>query len=247
MLAPDQELTEPTELLKFRESRGLVLSRLRRDIADDGAWLQNDLVQEYMVPNGLRKLLISRRLLTDGTVEMLMVWKSCGRDFRDVDSSALLFLHRAIQLTPADEIAPAVSWAGESRSETILEFLLKGWSSKRIADTVGMSTCSVRACEALLYQRYRVANAAELTALMHALPRALGVVGSQMHLSARQKETLWWLGSGAPERDISLAMGISFHTVHQYVKALYSIFKVSSRIELLAKVISLGSFENRVG
>jgi DNA-binding CsgD family transcriptional regulator len=56
-------------------------------------------------------------------------------------------------------------------------------------------------------------------------------------LSRREKQTLEALLSGASEKQIAAKLGLSPHTVHQYVKAIYRAFTVQSRAELLARVL----------
>ena len=53
-------------------------------------------------------------------------------------------------------------------------------------------------------------------------------------LSPRQAETLKLLLQGQSEKQVARALGVSVHTVHVYVKAIYRRFDVSSRAELLA-------------
>jgi DNA-binding NarL/FixJ family response regulator len=54
-------------------------------------------------------------------------------------------------------------------------------------------------------------------------------------LSPRMQETLVSLLGGDSEKQAAAKLGVSQHTVHVYVKALYKRFDVSSRSELLAK------------
>ena len=54
-------------------------------------------------------------------------------------------------------------------------------------------------------------------------------------LSPRQEQTLKHLLDGASEKQVARKLGLSQHTVHGYVKALYRRYGVSSRAELLAK------------
>lgn len=54
-------------------------------------------------------------------------------------------------------------------------------------------------------------------------------------LPPRLQQTLAELAAGASEKQVSLKLGISRHTVHNYVKALHRRLGVSSRGELLAK------------
>ena len=53
-------------------------------------------------------------------------------------------------------------------------------------------------------------------------------------LSPRESQTLGRLLKGFSEKQIALALSISRHTVHIYVKQLYRRFRVNSRSELLA-------------
>jgi FixJ family two-component response regulator len=53
-------------------------------------------------------------------------------------------------------------------------------------------------------------------------------------LAPRLEETLRALMTGASEKQIADGLGVSTHTAHQYVKALYRRFDVSSRPELMA-------------
>ena len=60
-------------------------------------------------------------------------------------------------------------------------------------------------------------------------------------LSPRQAETLNLLLQGQSEKQVARALGVSVHTVHVYVKALYRRFGVSSRAELLALHMRAGA------
>jgi DNA-binding CsgD family transcriptional regulator len=59
-------------------------------------------------------------------------------------------------------------------------------------------------------------------------------------LTPRLKQTLDLLLAGDTERRVAQRMRISIHTVHDYVKALYQHFGVSSRSELMARWIQSG-------
>jgi hypothetical protein len=56
-------------------------------------------------------------------------------------------------------------------------------------------------------------------------------------LPPRLRETLSGLARGLGEKQLAAAMGLSPHTLHEYVKALHRRFGVSSRGELLARVL----------
>jgi DNA-binding CsgD family transcriptional regulator len=57
-------------------------------------------------------------------------------------------------------------------------------------------------------------------------------------LSPRLLQTLDALLKGQPEKQIASDLGISPHTVHDYVKVLYRKYGVNSRAELLALVLA---------
>jgi DNA-binding CsgD family transcriptional regulator len=59
-------------------------------------------------------------------------------------------------------------------------------------------------------------------------------------LSPRERETLRHLLTGTTEKEIAAGMGLSIHTVHQYVKRIYAQFGVTSRNALLLQCLSLG-------
>jgi DNA-binding CsgD family transcriptional regulator len=54
-------------------------------------------------------------------------------------------------------------------------------------------------------------------------------------LSPRMEQTLRTLLSGDSEKQVAARLGLSHHTVHVYVKAIYRKYGVSSRGELLAQ------------
>lgn len=54
-------------------------------------------------------------------------------------------------------------------------------------------------------------------------------------LAPRHVQTLALLLDGFSEKEIARRLGISPHTVHQYIKDLYKRYAVSSRAELLAR------------
>lgn len=58
-------------------------------------------------------------------------------------------------------------------------------------------------------------------------------------LSPRLSQTLQRLLAGDSEKQIARHMGVSPHTVHVYVEALYRHFDVSSRGELLARFVRM--------
>ncbi|MGN6367970.1 MAG: response regulator transcription factor [Phycisphaerae bacterium] len=59
-------------------------------------------------------------------------------------------------------------------------------------------------------------------------------------LAPRLRQTLEYLLAGHTERQVALKMSLSVHTVHDYVKALYLHFGVSSRGELISRWMQTG-------
>ncbi len=58
-------------------------------------------------------------------------------------------------------------------------------------------------------------------------------------MSPRMRQTLEGLLCGESEKQIAYRMGISQHTVHFYVKALYKLYGVNSRGELLSRFVAV--------
>ncbi len=56
-------------------------------------------------------------------------------------------------------------------------------------------------------------------------------------LSPRLRQTLEGLCEGLAEKEIAARLGLSPHTVHDYVKAVYRHFRVQSRAALVARVL----------
>jgi DNA-binding CsgD family transcriptional regulator len=68
-----------------------------------------------------------------------------------------------------------------------------------------------------------------------------GGLGEELRLPNRLRQTLQGLIRGDSEKQIAIALDLSPHTVHVYVKQLYKRFNASSRGELLARFIRGGS------
>ena len=66
-------------------------------------------------------------------------------------------------------------------------------------------------------------------------------------LPPRLAQTLEALQGGCSEKEVSVRLGISRHTVHNYVKALHQRLGVSSRGELLSKAPRAGGFTPKMG
>lgn len=69
----------------------------------------------------------------------------------------------------------------------------------------------------------------------HAHANGNSAANGDSDLSPRLRQTLKSLLAGDSEKQVAAHMGLSQHTVHVYVKALYRRYGVSSRGELLAR------------
>jgi DNA-binding CsgD family transcriptional regulator len=78
---------------------------------------------------------------------------------------------------------------------------------------------------------------AELGRLVGPVLIAAGDPFSPTRLPPRVREALRCLLEGDSEKQVAARMGVSQPTVHQYVTALYRHYRVSSRAELLARVL----------
>lgn len=75
--------------------------------------------------------------------------------------------------------------------------------------------------------------------------RPAGPPAAQLpNLSPRMRQTLDRLLIGDSEKQIAAHLGVSKHTIHVYVKALYKGFDVCSRGELLAKFVTPATFSS---
>lgn len=62
-----------------------------------------------------------------------------------------------------------------------------------------------------------------------------------VHVSKRERECLVWIARGKSDADIATILGISEHTVHQYVKHARATHDVVSRSQLIARALFAGS------
>src|SRR5688572_20569866 len=68
-------------------------------------------------------------------------------------------------------------------------------------------------------------------------PVSVSAQPKQLSLSRRLWQTLEHLLDGRSEKEVASALQISAHTVHTYVKRLYSHFGVETRAELMARFV----------
>ncbi|MBC8067467.1 MAG: helix-turn-helix transcriptional regulator [Deltaproteobacteria bacterium] len=97
-------------------------------------------------------------------------------------------------------------------------------------------------CSLELFRGWRDCHFADrerlLISLLHEeLARDWSRAGRQTtRLTPRQREVLRQLVAGASEKELAFELGVSTHTAHDHVKALYRAFGVRSRGELLGRV-----------
>lgn len=63
---------------------------------------------------------------------------------------------------------------------------------------------------------------------------------NEERLSPRERQTLHLLLTGAAQKQVAERMGVSLHTAHDYVKAVYKKLGVRSRAELMARALRRG-------
>ena len=93
------------------------------------------------------------------------------------------------------------------------------------------------ALRALLPFVTRQLESARVLAILMPSGRAATAAGVLRQLSPRQRETLACVLQGASEKETADRLGLSTHTVHQYMKALYRSFGVHTRSELMARFL----------
>jgi DNA-binding NarL/FixJ family response regulator len=83
----------------------------------------------------------------------------------------------------------------------------------------------------------RMSVAASLTRLASAQP--VPGQGLPQELTARELQTLGYIGQGLPAKSIAKVMGIGVHTCRGYIKGVYAKLQVSSRIEAVNRARQL--------
>jgi DNA-binding CsgD family transcriptional regulator len=86
---------------------------------------------------------------------------------------------------------------------------------------------------------YETAAPAIADGLVPRDPTAADSIGPMVHFPPRLQRVLRCLLDGRREKEVARQLGLSQHTVHQYVKMIYKELKVGSRAELLAQWVQL--------
>lgn len=64
---------------------------------------------------------------------------------------------------------------------------------------------------------------------------------TNIHLSPRERQVLGYIGNGHQTAAIAFSLGISEHTVNQYIKELYRKLGVHNRVEAARKALQIGA------
>jgi DNA-binding CsgD family transcriptional regulator len=105
-----------------------------------------------------------------------------------------------------------------------------------LSDSAAALLCLIGSSQGKLFTQ----TDARLVQLIHSEMHALYLAPSDPQLigmTPRQRQIHECLLKGLGEKQIAVTMGLSRHTVHAHVKAIYKCFRVSSRSELLARFV----------
>jgi DNA-binding NarL/FixJ family response regulator len=206
-----------------------VVTNSRQQIVSDGEWYRSRLVNDFFRPIGMNHCIQSEALLPGGITHRLAFARPWGeRPLGVSEQERISQFHRALvnhwRLCRVMVLPP--------RTRSVLDGLMLGKSTKEIADELALGRSSINREVHAIYRSYHVHTRAELLAVARE-----SRVPPEMwrSLSTRQRQTLSLLLTGLDERDIGCVLGVSFHTVHQYVKTLYRVLEIQSRPELMAR------------
>jgi DNA-binding NarL/FixJ family response regulator len=209
-----------------------IVTHCRQQIVSDKEWYRSRLVNEFFRPIGMNHCIQSEARLPGGLTHRLAFARPWGAPALGVgDEERIHELHRALvkhwRLSREILLPP--------RTRAVLDGLMVGKSTKEIADELALGRSSINRELQAIYRRYQVHTRAELLAVAR---EARIPAETRRSLSPREQQTLTLLLTGLDERDIACVLGVSFHTVHQYVKALYRVLGIQSRPELMARFSS---------
>ncbi|NQT92872.1 MAG: LuxR family transcriptional regulator [Lentisphaerae bacterium] len=119
------------------------------------------------------------------------------------------------------------------RMRQVMALLLRGYAEKEVAAVLGVSFHSVHNHVKELHRRLEVHSRDELLRVIRSL------FATPAHapppLSPRLEQTRSLLLKDYSERAIAIELGISSHTIHDYVKEIYRRFDVHCRAQLAFK------------
>ena len=144
-------------------------------------------------------------------------------------------------------ISDEVFQAAENYRHRTQVFGIEEYVFSEFANAPGTVTFGLAVHRAVGLPRFS-ARETRLVHLFHGeLARLVGPVlsdgnkGFSAALPRRLRQTLWCLLEGDSEKQVAQRLGLSSNTVHSYVVALYRRFGVSTRSELLSKLLQRGN------
>ncbi|MBJ7519415.1 MAG: response regulator transcription factor [Solirubrobacteraceae bacterium] len=160
----------------------------------------------------------------------------------------------ALELTRRYEpdVAVVDLFLGEESGAEICERLREAWPGVRILLVSGAGRISPSAAKAAGASGFvskdlpaaDIARAVRMVGLGHTVfpPQAESSVGA-IGLSAREREVLQLVGSGATNREIAAKLHLSPHTIKEHTSALYRKLDVRNRAEAVQRAQRLGLIE----
>jgi DNA-binding CsgD family transcriptional regulator len=142
-----------------------------------------------------------------------------------------------VAVDSAGDVVLANEPAARLLGDTITGQALQPMLDQRGIDRAGMQTVPLRVGSITKVHVLAAPERATSPSLTASWPAAHG-------LPPRLAETLAALFEGLPEKEIARRMGLSPHTVHDYVKTLYRRFRVQSRAELVALALRAATERN---
>lgn len=215
-----------------------VLTIARQDMVTDPIWKRSRMFDEYLRPAALNESM-AFIWFEQPLVQVIALHRplnarqfdTCEVTLLD-DFSRNLLLRWGARLTGAEGLALR---GLPTRLRQVLECLIQGDSEKQIALRLGLSRHTVHAHTKRLYKYFEATSRGELYARTERLfPPQGRILCDSIPLTARQREVLTKVRSGASEKEIARSLDISPHTVRFHVRELYRLFGVASRGKLLA-------------
>jgi DNA-binding NarL/FixJ family response regulator len=231
---------------------GAVATRVRQELVPDHEWYRSSAFEHIRSPARLDDTILSARG-TDakGVVDAVFIAREVGAArFEAEDRNLVAIFHEEIGLIYEATVERTLT----ERQRQTLRLLVDGATEKQIAARLRLSAHTVHHYVAALYRAFAVTNRAQLIARLRSSAsgggpwRAAGPDApappnhdDAILLPPRLRHTLSALLQGGSEKEIAATLGISRHTVHEYVQEIYRRMNVRSRPELMAAVLRLKS------
>ena len=234
---------EAASFQRFMTIPGRHVTRSRPQLVVDGEWGRSHEFNEAHRPMGLNDILASVvRLDGPPAVFGFTLLRPLGappyapRDRRlahRVLGGLIPHLRRGLFLQPG-----GIFHSLSERLRQTLRCLLEGDSEKQAALRLGLSRSTLHEHVSGLYRHFGVNSRPELLArcYRHCGPTSPGPAEeTPAELPPRLRRTLACLIEGASEKQAARRLGLSQHTVHEYVGELYRRLGVATRAELIVR------------